>query len=273
MSNVVLCTLCLNEMEWLPKLYEQHRDWPGMARWVFVEACDVVYASVNLGSATEKGLSVDGTSRFLAELAQMDDRVRYVPFGWTGAEDKAQGKCPARTAYLREADEVRPDYLWVLDADEFYEKKGQERLMKAMDGYKNVFSAYCFRHRHPWRPPSVAHLPWNTYEVRGFFWDIPLCRGWRWRPGLVYQRNHNTPQDPDGVMLDSRMKRLDQRPNMPECCHMAWVSDVKTRHAKNAYYAARGEGKTDHRATYVQSRAAYETWNPGDPLPRKAEVV
>src|SRR4051794_7463634 len=36
--SVLLATLCINEMEWLPRLYEQHKDWPGMAGWVFVEA-------------------------------------------------------------------------------------------------------------------------------------------------------------------------------------------------------------------------------------------
>ena len=37
---IALATLALNEMEWLPLLWEQHRAWPGMVRWVFVEAAD-----------------------------------------------------------------------------------------------------------------------------------------------------------------------------------------------------------------------------------------
>ena len=45
--RIVLATLLLNEMEWLPKLYEQHKDWPGLCGWVFVEAADRVYANVN----------------------------------------------------------------------------------------------------------------------------------------------------------------------------------------------------------------------------------
>jgi hypothetical protein len=273
MSSVVLCTLCLNEMEWLPRLYEQHRDWPGMRAWVFVEAADVIYARESPEMVSGMGLSVDGTTEFLEDLARRDGRVHHVPFGFSSSDDPAQGKCAARTAYLRRADPYRPDYLWVLDADEFYARKDQERLMRVMDLYRHARSAYCFRHRHPWWPESVRHLPWNTYEVRGGFWDIPLCRGWRWEPGLAYVRNHNTPEAPDGRMLDSLIKRLDQRENMPECVHMAWASDSKTRHAKNAYYAARGEGKVDHRGWYVQSRAAYETWRLGVVLPNRAQVV
>lgn len=274
MSTVVLCTLCLNEMEWLPKLYEQHKDWPGMSAWVFVEAADRVYAETNPDLVSNEGLSVDGTSAFLYRLSVEDPRVTYVPFGFSAsADDPAQGKCAARTEYLHCADQFEPDYLWVLDADEFYVKKDQSRLMGVMDVYRRARSAFCFRHCHPWWPESVRHLPWNAYEVVGGFWDIPLCRGWRWECGLVYASNHNTPEAPDGRMLDASMKRLDQRPNMPQCCHMAWASNASNRRAKNAYYAARGEGKVDHRGWYVQSRAAYETWKPGDALPKGARVA
>jgi len=273
MSTVVLCTLVLNEMEWLPKLYEQHKDWPGMLQWIFVEAADRVYAETNPELVSAEGLSVDGTSEFLGRLAIGNVQVTYIPFGLTESSDPAQGKCAARTVYLQEADKYEPDFLWVLDADEFYTKRDQKRIMEVMDVYRRARSAFCFKHRHPWHPPSVRHLPWNSYEVRGGFWDIPLCRGWRWERGLVYESNHNTPQAPDGRMLDGLMKRFDGRAGYPECVHMAFAADVASRHAKHAYYAARGEGRVDFRGWYVKSRTAYETWKPGDVLPRGAQVV
>ena len=73
--TVALCTLCLNEMEWLARLYEQHRNWPGLLKWVFVEAADVVYAKTNPDMVTSFGLSVDGTSDYLRNLSREDSRI------------------------------------------------------------------------------------------------------------------------------------------------------------------------------------------------------
>ncbi len=89
--SIQLNTLCLNEMEWLPRLYEQHRDWHGMGHWVFVEAADRAYAEANPDMVSKDGLSIDGTSEWLADLAKRDDRVIYIPHGFTGHENPAQG--------------------------------------------------------------------------------------------------------------------------------------------------------------------------------------
>ena len=67
--SIVLSTLCLNEMEWLDKLYAQHKDWVGLEKWIFVESADRVYAETNPDMVSSSGLSVDGTTEFLRELA------------------------------------------------------------------------------------------------------------------------------------------------------------------------------------------------------------
>ncbi len=67
--KIALVTLALNEMEWIPRLWQQHKDWPELAAWVFVEAADREYARANPGMTTPEGFSIDGTMSFLGRLA------------------------------------------------------------------------------------------------------------------------------------------------------------------------------------------------------------
>lgn len=272
-QSIVLCTLVLNEIEWLAHLYDQHHNWPGMLRWIFIESADRVYAETNPGMVSANGLSTDGTTEFLLRLADQDKRVTHVPFGFSTHGNPAQGKCSSRSAYLRLADKVGPAFLFVLDADEFYSRADQHRILDIMAWSSKKYTGFCFRHRHPWRPPSLKHECRFAHEVTGGFWDIPLCRGWRWQHGLVYQTNHNTPETQKGQLLDRSLLRLDRAVETPECIHMAFASNVRARQAKHRYYAARGEGRVDFRGWYVESRAAFETWAPGDSLPRGAKII
>lgn len=262
--SVVLCTLALNEMEWLPSLYEQHNRWPTMDRWVFVESADRVYAETNPDMVSPEGLSVDGTSQFLKELAAKDERVVYIPHGFCSDENPAQGKCQARNRYLDVAEEVKPTFLFVLDGDEFYTTDDQLEVIRNMSAFKKA-DAFRFRQRHIWKPPGATHGQF-TFEAIGGFWAIPHVRGWRWYPGLRYKTNHNTPELPDGRKLDSALHHF----NEPQCVHMGFASSLKSRAAKHRYYAARGEGKVDQRGWYVESREAWET---GKPLPRRGRVI
>lgn len=277
MPRVVLCTLVLNEMEHLPRLYAQHRDWPGLAAWVFVESADRTYVEANRRRgqvvATGEGLSVDGTSEWLRDLR--DDRVVYVRYGFCGGEtNAANGKCEARQRYLDVAESFAPDYLIILDADEFYTHAHQAESLRLMDA-NPTHTAYCFRYRHPWRPPGFAGEPLFKREVVGGFWSIQHCHAWRWERGLRYESFHMTPQRPDGTMLSGRMVRFSQLPGSgdPQCIHMAFSSDLESRQRKHWYYVARGESAEPRRAYYVQSRAAWEKWEPGKVLPRGAKVV
>lgn len=269
--SICLCTLVLNEMEWLPKLYEQHKNWPDLTKWVFVESADQVYAEANPTLVSHQGLSTDGTTEWLRELSQRDPRVVHIRHGITWNKDPAQGKCAARQRYLNEMEAVEPEFFVVLDADEFYPQLVQGEMPRVINQFPQ-FNGFCFKHREIWHPPSVASEPLFKYEVTGGFWGIPYCRTWRWFPNLQYKTNHNTPEV-NGELLDSKLKRMDYRKGMPEFIHMGFASNPEIRAAKNKYYVARGEGKTDHRQWYVDSRACFETWKPGDKLPKDAKVI
>jgi len=278
--NILLATLCLNEMEWLPALYEQHRDWPGVTNWVFVEAVDRVYANTNPQMVTQKGLSVDGTSNYLQKLASRNSGVIYIPHGFTEHEKPDQGKCAARQRYLKVAEAVEPDFIFVIDADEFYTREDQKRIQVLMETANPEHTAFCFPHTHPWRPPSISYKSLFGLGVYGGFWDIGFVRGWRWQSGCCYRANHNHIETSEGGNLkedaDGNDAMLDYRgcsyKECPTCVHMGFTASLGTRKPKHLYYAARGEGHGDGRGLHVKSREAFETWQPGVALPGGANV-
>jgi hypothetical protein len=271
--TIVLCTLCLNEMEWLPKLVEQHKDWPGSIGWVFVEAADVMYAKANPSMVTNDGLSIDGTTEYLEELSK-DPHFTHVKYGWTCHSDPAQGKCLARQQYMSHVSRLSPEYFLTLDADEFYCRADQTRIMSECLQVKSCRGGGCaqpegftFRYRNIWRPPSIVDRPLMELEVKGPFWRVLVCKFWRYAPGVHYAGNHNSPCLANGRPMNRRLQRFDVRNGTPEFIHTGFASSRQHRLAKNRYYVERGEGRTDHRGSYVQSRAAFESWTPGASLP------
>ena len=281
--RICLCTLVLNESQWLDKLYKQHKNWKGLIKWVFVESADRVYAQTNPKLVTKDGLSTDDTTAFLEDLAKRDDRVVHIKHGFCSSPDKAQGKCEARNQYLSQMESVEPDYFIVVDADEFYTNEAQERInellektsREAMLRVGDTIWSICLKHREIWRPPFFANkpeVPRFSYEVVGGFWSIPYCRIWKWFPGLTYH-NHNTPSLNAGASLDRYMKRLDHDADSPYLVHMGFASRLETRAAKNRYYEERGEKVDRRRAWYCDSRRAFETWTPETVLPRGAKVI
>lgn len=267
--RIMLATLTLNGMEWLSKLVEQHIGWPGLVRWCFVEAADAVYAATSQDMVADGG-SVDGTTRFLLQLHEADARVAFRQCGLVSHADPAQSKCLARNEYLEIADKVEPDFIVVLDDDEFVPRLHQESMNRIMGRVNVQTQGLCFRQRHMWRPTSVTNQPLFSQEVVGGYWSIPHCRVWRWVKGMRHVDDHNTPEA-DGRKL--RIRRYDQHPDNPYLCHLGFASSLKGRKAKHAYYVARGEGKTDGRQVSVDCRAAWETWKPGDQLPHGGRVV
>ena len=269
--KLALCTLVLNEMEWLPKLYEQHKNWLGVEKWIFVESADRVYAETNPDMVSSEGLSVDGTTEFLSDLALLDPRVTHIKHGFCTATDKAQGKCEARDQYLHVLSGTPnpPEYYIVLDADEFYPYDCQTGINEIVA--ESVGNGFAFLHREIWYPPYLQEKqsPQFEYEVSGGFWDIPYCRVWRWFKGL-HHGNHNTPFL-GRMPLDQRLNRLN-KPGLPYMVHMGFASKLKTRAAKNRYYEARGEAVDSKRSWYCDSRRCFETWEPKMQLPENARV-
>lgn len=268
--RVMLATLCLNEMEWLPKLVDQHIDWPGMAGWVFVEAADFVYARVNPTRVTGSGLSVDGTTEFLRTTSPTDLRLVHVEHGFAKHADPAQGKIVARNRYLEIADGLRPDFIVVVDADEFYPHEMQRRINDFMTEDAHSLG-WCFRHREIWNPPS-CNDPTFAHEVVGGFWGIPYARCWRWSHGMRYVENHNTPNAYGKGLMDRALRRLDRDEGAPYFVHTAFASKLADRRAKHRYYEKRGERSDPKRRWYTESRSAWESWQEGDVLPKGARV-
>lgn len=277
-NGLMLCSLVLNEMEWLPKLWLQHKDWPDLKCWAFVEAADPAYAKANPEMVSCEGLSVDGTSEFLAELQRRDERVVLLTADWrqAGSAPDDQHKCGIRNVYMELAEEVRPELLVVLDGDEFYTRQDQERVCEHLRARPDRRSII-FPIRHPWHPPYWQNVGYRTNvfqeEVQGGFWSIPHCHWWRWEPGLRYGSNHNSPQDRNGGVLNLEALDLRKAPDVPQMVHMAFASSPKVRRAKHRYYEARGEARDPRRGWYTQSRKAWEEWVPGAALPRGAQVV
>jgi glycosyltransferase involved in cell wall biosynthesis len=272
--TIMLATLCLNEMEHLSNLYEQHKDWPDLKEWVFVEAADRVFQLVAPELVSNDGLSTDGTTDFLRELAKKDDRVKYIPFGFTSHQEPDQGKVTARNQYLKRANEIKPTFVFVLDADEYYPKEDQKWIEPCMRASFQA-NGFVFRQRHIWRPPSIASEPLFAQEVIGGYWRVIHHRGWRYLPGMRYRTNHNFPESTFGTMMQEGAKRFDRdwSAPSPQCIHLGYASNGRLRKAKHEYYVARGEGRTDHRQRYVDCRTAWENWKPGDSLPQGASVI
>lgn len=282
LMKIMLATICLNEMEWLPRLYEQHKNWPGLVKWVFVEAADVTYMKQNPSLVRDWGLSTDGTTGQLLTFHENDPKIHYIPHGFTShPTDPAQGKCQARNRYLEIADRVQPDWIVVIDADEFYTYEGQKDVtllcQQSQDAMKHL--GIRIRQRHIWRP--VDGLPLLDQEVVGGYWSVPHTRVWKYVPGMRYSQSHNWPNDNEGRM-DRLTLRTDQILNdiySPlQCVHMGYASNPTTRAAKHRYYTARGEGNEAGRLgrlrrMYVDCRKAWEEWQPGRPLPHGAEII
>ncbi|TXH16946.1 MAG: hypothetical protein E6R03_04685 [Hyphomicrobiaceae bacterium] len=280
--RVMLATICLNEMEWLPKLIEQHRDWPGLVGWCFVEGADPIYRRTNPETVSEKGLSVDGTTEFLEEFVRNEKHIDHVSHiqCMNVPENGDQGKCYLRNQYLEwiEDDEPfhkkeTPDVIVTIDCDEFYTRDHQRRINEICEQQllpkDSGYTAIMFKQRHIWRPPHTQNvenawdkivnrfeqsdqfnvvcdgrLPLLSQEVVGGYWDTPHTRVWKYLPGMRHSKNHNWP-DLDGVYLTKSMLRCDlmSQADMPQCVHLGFASSVESRRAKHSYYVARGEGK------------------------------
>lgn len=267
--RVALATLALNEEEFLSYNYAQHREWPGMVSWVFVEGADRKYAEANPSLVTERGLSTDGTTDYLQAVAREDGRVRHLPYGWMEDSNVALSKTKGRDRYLEVFEDVRPDIFVVIDADEFYTREDQERI-NAIARVRKDYLCWRFSQRHLWRPPSLIGDNRFRFEVHGGYWSVPHVRVFRWQTGIRYRVDHNWPQSHQYRPL----RRLyNGSATDPYCIHLGFTREGPARAATHRYYEARGEGAGDGRQRYVSCRAAWETWKPGVRLPNGVQIT
>lgn len=266
--KVALCSLVLNEEEFLSRNYDQHKDWPGLISWIFIEAADPLYATANPGMVETNGSSTDCTRTILEKLRNKDRRVVYDQFGWMKTNNPAQAKTQGRDQYLNYLEDTRPDFFVVIDADEFYTYTDQQRINGLVADTN--FLSYRLRQRHLWRPPSLGENGRFEYEAIGGYWAVPHVRVFRWQSGLRYRYDHNYPQ---GKNYHPLQNLYEGTKSDPECIHLGFTRERVNRVATNKYYQERGEGKGDGRDKYVSCRASWETWQPGETLPAGAKVV
>ena len=271
--RVVLATIALNEAEFVERQLAQHLDWPGLVGWVWVEGAAEHYGRAHPNAVTAEGLSVDCTTSMLIRAAGEDGRIRYVSHGWARGAEAAMGaqKAELRNAYCRVADGLDADVLIVVDADEFYAREDQERILDIMAEAGEDYDAFMFKQRHMWRPPALLGDE-SQLEVVGGYWDVPHVRVWWYERGARYQ-NHNHLALPGRRYNPQRLYR--GRPGDPECVHLGFARDPRHRLRTNAYYVARGEGREQgfNRSSYVTCRGAWATWLPGQTLPQGAQTL
>lgn len=274
--RIALATLCLNEAEFIAKSYEQHKDWPGMISWVFVEGADRAYGNANPGMVSPEGLSVDQTCPIITSLVNQDaGRVRLIRHGWMEDGNPSQAKSRGRDRYLDVLEDIKPDFFVVLDADEFYTREDQDRInaLVASDISKK-YLCWRFTQRHVWRPYTIRSGPLFNLEVHGGYWGVRHIRVFRWQSGLRYKIDHNYPQStgyhPLRHIYDgSTDHRID-----PCCVHLGFARNAQNREATNKYYIQRGEEGHPRRNRYVRCRRAWEYWKPnGKKLPDGAYVT
>lgn len=194
-----------------------------------------------------------------------------------GGTDVLHAKAEARNAYLRHADALEPDWLVVIDADEFYENGDQARIAQIMEQFATEpRPPLLLKQRYPFYPPVYRGQgkPMFRHEVTGSYFSVPHLRIWPWYPGLRHRGNHNWPEFEDGRSLRDLMVRLDKNPNAPQCVHMAFASYADIRSAKHRYYEARGEAVDPARRKYVECRSWWETYRPtGRPAPKGVKIL
>lgn len=273
--RVALATLCLNESEFLAKSYEQHKDWPGLVAWVFVEGADRHYGDANPSLVDAGGLSVDGTTKIIHDLAEEDRRLRYVMQGWMQDGNPTQSKTIGREKYLAAFEDVKPDVFVVLDADEFYTREDQLRINELLaQDTKGEYLCWRFTQRHVWRPHTIRSGPQFNLEVQGGYWAVRHVRVFRWQSGLRYKLDHNYPQSATYRPLRHIYDGSTEHRKDPHCIHLGFARSAESREATNRYYVARGESSDHKRFRYVECRKAWEYWKPnGKRLPHGAYVI
>ena len=266
--RVAMGLICLNEEEFLWDFYTQHCGWPSLVRMVLVHGADRLYGTANPSMVTGDGFSIDRTAEILQEIAAIDSRVTVIRHGWMHHVKPDQGKCDGRNRYLEVMEAERPDIVVTQDADEFVTRADQQAINDKVARIPEL-NAFRFAQRHAWRPASIAHLPYFTYEVVNGYWKVPHCRVWRWKPGMRHRDDHNTPRDGHGALLTDRLYVGDH--GDPEVIHLGFARSAVNRLATNKFYEARGEVVS--RPKHVECRRAFADWQPGQKLPQGAKVI
>lgn len=239
-------TILLNEKNFIGQNILQHYHLCNS--WTLVEGACQGYPTRKVSSA---GLSLDNSASQIRLFPDPDNKLRYIPHGWTVCDGEA-AKSEMRNRYL---ENCSSDLLLVIDADEFYLEK---HIIRAVQVFED-------RNVHAVTLPQV-HF-WKTVDhfITGEYYDVAHTRFFRNHPGMKYINNHNFPELGDqfihklGIYKFTRTitKTSNQKYEYlePACFHMGFAKDHDDMRDKSDYYINRGEATT--RKATTDSRAAW----------------
>ena len=216
-------------------------------RWVLVEGACQGYP---IRKVSGDGLSLDYSWLKLNLFPDPEQKLTYKAHGWT-IESGEQAKCELRNDYISCISE---DYLVVIDIDEFYTGTSFEI---AVNKLKEGASGVIIPQMHLWKNLDTF--------ITGGYYNITHMRFFEMSPGLRYVSNHNFPELPNEVRIDSISAYKYERCftanhgyfkwEEPFCFHLGFCKDPDDMKDKTDYYLARGEEET--RPITTQSRAAW----------------
>lgn len=267
--RILLCTLCLNEADILERHIQHHLKWPDRVGHIYVEGSDPLYDRKN-----DDGLSIDDTTSILKNHFN----VEHIPVGIfdPSLHDRPipsdQYKAIGRDVYLRAAEKYDPDWIIVVDADEFYPQKSMDNIVSFLSVVSNDITSITVPQIHLWRPPVISYRP-VRFAVTGRYWSVPHVRIFRYRPEMTYIASHDCTR---GVSGDLPAVNHNWPAYRGETSHAnsrnVWMMSAQCYHygfaprdfdgykADLRYYAARGEMETRNQ-TY-RCRKAFLEWQP-----------
>jgi glycosyltransferase involved in cell wall biosynthesis len=250
--KVSVGVIAVNEEEYLSYCLKGIYGWDHCHEIIVVEGAVEKYPSKNV---TSEGHSTDKTIEIIQNFRDPEGKIKLVT-----QNKKWQDKMYQRNQY---ATRISGDWLFVVDADEFYTEEDLEQLAKEMS-IPNV-DLLSFS-----RPEGIIHFWYGLdRQVRGGYWDVPHQRIYRYVPGLKYTDNHNHPYM--GNIRTDHITGAKRKTSRITCYHTGFCKKRKNMRDKQDFYYNRGEKQS--RSMYSDCREAWFDWVPGKELPHKAQVL
>lgn len=213
---LVLFTLLKDYQLWLSELLEQHRDFPNVIRWVFVER------------VPEEGRFSISQKLIREELRRLDSRVSYLQSLDDPYDEPKEQIRKAKNLALDEVELTamthHVKYIYQLNPDEFLTRYDQMGVVDALRRACAKYLCCLFRHRHIYRPNAWCEQGIFKKEIGGRpSGSLLQLRAFKYVKGMRYTTSHFWPSTPGGILYTNRLKRYDTRGNTPEIINLSHV--------------------------------------------------
>lgn len=250
--NISAGSIFLNESKFIIRNLLNHYDF--VDEWILVEGACLGYPNSRV---TNEGFSIDCSSLMLSLFPDPENKLNYIPHGWTLNEGE-MAKCELRNGYIKR---ISGNILVVIDIDEFYTRNSFDiAVSKIKEDYLSVVL------------PQI-HL-WKSHNkfITGMYYDVSHTRFFKNQQGLTYNKNHNFPQKSNNELLINNPERNFKFPRVikkntsfnssfyweePFVFHMGFSKSFDDMKDKTEYYKNRGEEVTRKETTI--SRASWFT--------------